>query len=234
MQEQTETAGGAKTLMPVIDLFKKSFDVYLEKVWLLAGTVVFSFLSFLVLFPFAAVIFLISYGPFSTRNFDVNIILIDILLGLIGILLATIFGLWSQSAMYLAVKEDHLEFEKIIGMAWKKIGSLFWIGLLMGLAALGGFILFIIPGIIFSVWFCFSVFVFVSEDLRGTLALKRSKQLVQGYWWPVFWRLLAMGIVGGLIASIEGFGPIINLFIVIPFTLVFEYLLYKDLKRIKD
>lgn len=51
----------------------------------------------------------------------------------------------------------------------------------------GGFLLFIIPGIIFIIWFLSGQYVLVSEDLRGFNALLRSKQLIQGNWWRIFW-----------------------------------------------
>lgn len=222
-----------ETLLPIIDLFKKSFDVYVKKVWLLASTVLFSFLGFFVFLPFAITAFFISYKPFSNSNFDINIILFDILLALLGIFFAIILGLWSQTATLYAVKEGSITFKNLLTMAWPKIGSLFWVALLTALAVLGGFILFVIPGIIFSVWFCFSGFVFVAENLRGASALKKSRDLVKGYWWPVFGRLVVIGIVAGLISSIETFGPIINIFFMVPFATVFEYLLYQDLKRVK-
>lgn len=222
-----------ETLLPTVDLIKKSFDVYLKKIWTLVGLVLFCFTGILALLPFGLIALLISWGPFSQSNFNINIILIDILLALIGIFLAVLFGLWAQVATFFAVKEDGLNFKKALAIAWPKIGPFFWVSLLAGFAVLGGFILFIIPGIIFSIWFCLSVFVFISEDLRGTAALKRSKQLVQGYWWPIFGRLFLIGILISLISSIKFFGPLINIFFMSPFAIVYEYLIYQDLKRIK-
>lgn len=219
--------------MPIIELFKKSFDFYIKKVWTLAGIALFSFLGFLVILPFALTAFIISYSSFSKSNLNISLILIDILLGLIGIFFAILIGLWSQAATYFAVKEDGINFKQSLKTAWPKLGSFFWVSLLAGLAVFGGLILFVIPGIIFGVWFCLSIFVFVSEDLRGTSALKRSKQLIQGYFWPVLGRMLIVGFVVWLISSIKFFGPIINIFFSVPFTIVFQYLLFEDLKRVK-
>jgi len=220
-------------LLPVIELLKKSFDAYLKKAWILIGTMLFSFSGFLAMLPSVVIGFLISYVPFKNSNFDLNIILCDVLLLLAGFFLAIILGLWSQTAMLCAVKEDSADFKKILLMAWPKIGSLFWVSFLAGLVIMGGSILFIIPGIIFSVWFCLSTFVFIAEDLHGTSALKRSKQLVEGYWWPVFGRLAVIGILCMLVSWVRVYGPIINIFFMVPFALVYEYMLYQDLKRVK-
>ena len=58
------------------------------------------------------------------------------------------------------------------------------------LAYLGGFFLFIIPGIIFVVWFSFAFSAVAIDETRALPALRLSKSLVQGRWWAVFWRLL--------------------------------------------
>ena len=223
-----------ETLLPIIDLFKKSFDLYIKKVWTLARIVLFGFLGLLILLPFGLVAFIISYAPFSAGNFSINLILIDILLALIGVFFTIFFGLWTQVATFCAVKENEINFKKALALAWPKMGSFFWISLLTALAIFAGFILLVIPGIIFAVWFCFSIFVFVAEDLRGTAALKKSKQLVRGYFWPVFGRMIVLGIVVSLISWIKFFGPIINIFFTAPFAIVFEYMLFEDLKRVKN
>ena len=56
------------------------------------------------------------------------------------------------------------------------IWQFFWISLLRGWAVLGGLILFIIPGIIFSIWFSLSLYILVAEGLKGTSAIKQNCQ----------------------------------------------------------
>lgn len=219
--------------MPVVDLIKKSFDAYYKKVWTLAGLMLFGFLGLLAFFPLGLTGLAISWGPFSRSDFNAGIILVDILLGLAGLFAAIFFGLWARVALFFSIKEQELDFKNSLSVSWPKMWQFFWVSLLVGLAVLGGFILFVIPGIIFSVWFCLAMFVFVAEGLKGTSALKRSRQLVQGYWWPVFGRLALLGILIMLISSIKFFGPIINIFFTAPFAVAFEYYLYEDLRRVK-
>ena len=73
--------------------------------------------------------------------------------------------------------------------------------------------------------------------VRGMEALKRSKELVAGNWWAVFNRFLALGIILLIIAVVTGWAPLIgslvNLFFIMPFSLIYGYLLYEDLKRVK-
>jgi len=223
----------AKVLLPVVELFKKSFDAYYKKVWTYAGLILFGFIGVLVFLPLVLAGFLISYGPFSNYDFNITIILIDVLLGLIGLFFCILIGLWFRVALFCIVKDQSLGIKESLKVAWRKIASFFWIFILEGLAVLGGLILVIIPGIIFSIWFVFCAFVYIDEGTKGTGALKRSKQLVKGYWWPIFGRVLVIFIVAILLSWIKFFGTIINIFFVAPFTIVFLYTLYQDLKRVK-
>ena len=69
------------------------------------------------------------------------------------------------------------------------------VSILTGLAVFGGFLLLIVPGIIFAMWFAFSLYALLLDDKHGTEALKYSKQLVNGRWWSVFWRIIAPAFV---------------------------------------
>lgn len=62
---------------------------------------------------------------------------------------------------------------------------------LTGLAILGGFIIFIIPGVIFAVWFAFAYYEAVLNNAKGREALKKSRALVTGRFFAVLWRLSA-------------------------------------------
>ena len=66
--------------------------------------------------------------------------------------------------------------------------------LIYAAAVFGGMILFIVPGIIFGVWYSVSVYVLFAEKRYGTNALARSSQYVRFRWLDVFWRII--GIVG--------------------------------------
>lgn len=71
--------------------------------------------------------------------------------------------------------------------------------------ALGGFLLLIIPGIIFAVWFSLAEFVLIAEDLRGMDALLKSREYVKGMWKNVFLRFLFLGVLSFIVATIASF-----------------------------
>jgi len=77
------------------------------------------------------------------------------------------------------------------------------------------FLLFIIPGVIFAVYWSFAVFVVLSRNLSGKQALDYSKRIVQGNWLTVFFLqvagftiqivcLLPAEIIGALTNSFVG------------------------------
>lgn len=89
------------------------------------------------------------------------------------------------------LRGEDFEPRKLAEVALKKIWPVLLVASLTALAALGGFLLLIIPGIIFSIWYAFSYYEVVLGDVRGLEALKKSKELVKGRFWAVLWRLAA-------------------------------------------
>jgi hypothetical protein len=74
-----------------------------------------------------------------------------------------------------------------------------WVSILRGLATLGGFVVFVLPGIWLSISLAFSSFLVLEGNLRGTQALSGSLHLVKGRWWPTFWRMLIANAFFGLL-----------------------------------
>ncbi|PIR44495.1 MAG: hypothetical protein COV10_04550 [Candidatus Vogelbacteria bacterium CG10_big_fil_rev_8_21_14_0_10_51_16] len=55
--------------------------------------------------------------------------------------------------------------------------------------------LFLIPGILATVWFSLAVYVFVVEDKRGMAAFFQSKAYVEGRFWGVLGRMLFVALL---------------------------------------
>jgi len=86
--------------------------------------------------------------------------------------------------------------------AVRRFHSILWVSVLAGLAVVGGFILLIVPGVLFLVRFSFATTVVVVEDQRGRKAMGRSWRLVKGRFWKVLGTLLLAGILSSLVAGI--------------------------------
>lgn len=104
-----------------------------------------------------------------------------------------VFTLWTGIALAHEIKQL-LEGG---GAAWKHLYNttthLIWpsiyTSLLVGLVVLGGSLLFIIPGVIFTVWYAFTNYAVIFDEKRGLSAMRASKSLVVGRWWNMLWRL---------------------------------------------
>ena len=91
-----------------------------------------------------------------------------------------------------------------------KWGTAIGTGFLAGLILLGLTLLLIIPGIIWSLYYTFWIYVVALRSVGGKTALDYSKSLVEGQWWSVFGVFFVLGIIG----------LIVGLVIVFPFNLI--------------
>lgn len=163
-----------------------------------------------------------------------------------------VLGLWTSVSLFYVVNNrgQSIGFKEAMANGWPRIISFFWVSFLVGLISIVGFILVIIPGIIFSVWYVLSEYIFVAENLKGMAALRRSKELVRGFWWKVFWRFVGFGLIvfivmipvmavaeildsSGSMLLGEILGLVINALIA-PLGIVYGFLIYENLKRVKD
>ena len=75
-----------------------------------------------------------------------------------------------------------------------RLGDAFWTSILLSFIVLGGTLLLIIPGIIWSNYYSFTLIIVALRNLKGKAALEASKKLVNGQWWRVFWIYTAIVI----------------------------------------
>jgi len=172
-----------------------------------------------------------------------------IFLAILFVIIIFIIQIWSQIALLYAIKdrEENIGAREAYRRGWRKILSFLWVGLLAGLAVLGGFLLLIVPGIIFAVWFSLTSFVLIAEDIKGVKALRKSKEYVKGRWGGVFWRFLFIGalsiILSQILALVFAFLPssfkvgiiqlITGLFLT-PLVMTYSFLVYSSLKALKN
>lgn len=118
------------------------------------------------------------------------------LVGFISLLLVTkrsIEGV-SQSSVGDTLRESLAYWPRTLGT-----------GIVFGILITLLFLLLIVPGIIFAVYWGFAFAAVVYRNVAGTHALRYSKQMVKGRWWKTFWYFMVIGIVSmalGLIATL--------------------------------
>ena len=206
--------------------------MYKPRIWTMLLLGLINWAATLVVFTVFGVA---GFTTFAVGRNDLSFNLVTGLLFLIGVLLAIIISIWIQVALIYAVKEENVGMgvKNLLMMVRSKMASYYWVVFLHAVIVFVGFILFVIPGIIFSVWFCLSQYALVFEGKKGMQALSRSRQLVKGYWWQVVGRLLLLVLIAMVVSSISKLGFLINSLFTVPFAIIYIYAIYEDLKRVK-
>jgi hypothetical protein len=211
--------------------FKKTWKVLVRIVALVAAPT----------FVLVAMIMGIALSGYTT---------VAIILGLILVMLAVYFFSWAYSAIIYVLSNSHEEHRTTARKAFVHTKARVWVmigvGILISLIVMGGLILLIIPGIIFSVWYGMSRYIVITENLSVIESLKKSRSYVDGYFWPIIIRMLvivALGIgvtvVVEILAAVISFGStiiadVINMLasaVWSLFTVVYGYRVYATLKQ---
>ena len=175
-----------------------------------------------------------------------------LIVALVGVVIGVIINAVLQAAIMRGAAQgsigDPVDIDASYKWGFARFGSVLLISILVGLAVLGGFILLIIPGIIFMVMFAVAIPALVVENLRGTDAMSRSWNLVKGNFWHALGLIIVAGIitavVGGIIGAIGGaisdnwfvawiFQAIAQI-ITAPFAAIVSVLLYLDLRARRE
>ena len=95
------------------------------------------------------------------------------------------------------VKEDgnKINWETVLNKVFSKLPSYIGTNLLATLILFGLSLLFVIPGIIWNLYYIFITQVVFLREIGGKDALDYSKSLVKGRWWKVFWILVVIGLI---------------------------------------
>ena len=186
----------------------------------------------------------------------------QVFLGMIGIIavfniLNLVFTILMPVALISTIEDSEHGHHTDMNKAYNKAFSLglpyLFVLLLSGVIVFGGSIFFLIPGIIVNTYLMFVAFIFLCEGKRGIDALIQSAWYVRGFWIDIFARKITSAVVA-LVAIIlfstiiSGLGAmtgfestvldfLVSLFtfiLVVPFTICFTYVIYKDAKTAKS
>ncbi|HYX80517.1 MAG TPA: hypothetical protein VE976_07905 [Actinomycetota bacterium] len=163
-------------------------------------------------------------------------------------ILSTIIWTVVLGAVTLAAAGTYLGRDLDIAASYRfgfsRFWSIVWVAILMGLAIVAGFILFVIPGFFILTRLAVSVPALIVEDRRGTGALSRSWNLVRGHGWNVFGAIFVALLISTLVSGIltspfsgwlsAGIASAIASVITTPFTALVGIVVYLDLRVRKE
>ena len=238
------------SLSSIQDLVKQSWPIYKSNLKKLIGMILIPLLAFIVL----AVLFglLGVSGWFLFKNVDgTGALIIKILAGLIifsGIIFGVIISIIAQAGLYILIKDskENITIKQAFLRAKKIAGKFFVLNLLIFIFTMLWSLLFIIPGMYMALAYSMAIWIFIYEDISGTAAIKKSKELIKGHWWAVFGRFAGVYLIFYLIIVIpsiflgdSGLGTLwmfitqILSFLAAPFFMIYQCFMYWDLKRVK-
>ena len=179
-----------------------------------------------------------------SRSFGVTILAL-LIAAAIGVIIWAILQAAILRGAAQATIGDPVDVEASYRWGLSRFGSVLLVAVLVGIVVGVGFILLIIPGLIFLVFLSVSEPALIVENRRGTEALKRSWNLVRGHFWHALVVILIAailtGIVQGILAAIGGhnwfvrwiFSAIAQI-LTSPFSALVTVLLYLDLRARKE
>jgi hypothetical protein len=141
---------------------------------------------------------LYTFSGSSGAGSTVALILV-VVLGLLAALL-------SNGATFKVVLDAYLgrstDWRESIAFARHRLLSLLWLGILITVLVVIGFVLLVIPGLWLIVAVSVAVPALMLEGVGGFAAIKRSMQLVDGRWWATLLRLIAALLLYGVLTAL--------------------------------
>lgn len=234
-------------LLHPVELLRDSWNLYCTHLWSLIGY------SAWLLLP-ASAFFLLT---FAHEHWLVSVI--TVLLMIMGIYLALWMTIAIVNTTHRLTQKQEVNPTTISHEALTRLLPLLQTMVLQGLIILGGLVLFIVPGLIFSFWYAFAQLSTILDNKRPLEALAQSKSMVEGRFWSVVWRvasgpiLLAalysamIGSILMLVAYVTGIDmetltgenrpnwimliESVGEVFLIPLLLVYSVMLFQDLKK---
>lgn len=224
---QADADGGKKPvfreLLSVGELFSSTWELFKQR-WLLLIGIFIATAAGAAAAPMLVALLAqgLGRGSFS------NMVLLFMLLGL-AVIVSFIVICWGLAAAVSAAVDERLDFKNAFAKAKNSWLAMAWISALYSFIVGGATLLFLIPGILTSIWFFAGVYLVVDDDTRGMDALLKSKAMVDGRFWPVLGRLLLIWLLGMVLGMIPVIGTFFSL-LMIPFNLLYSVQLYRNLR----
>lgn len=119
------------------------------------------------------------------------LIALAIIIGLLIFLALAALTTWAQLAFFHAVaySSEKIGVRESFKRAWSKILPFIWLYFLESFLVFGGLFPFLVPGIIFFIWFLPSIYIFILEGERGMNTLLKSREYVRRRWRSVVWSM---------------------------------------------
>lgn len=174
-------------------LAKEAWEIYKKRVFTIAGIAVVQFLlSFAILLVgviLGVILFFVLGGKPTTPIFVIGGVLLFI------VLVAEFYlSLWFLPAYSITYRDWQKPsgIVEIIKASRAYMRATLLTGIISGLLVLGAVFAFVVPAIVFRMWFMFWIFVVIIDKRQGLSALHTSREYVRGRFWQVVGRVIVV------------------------------------------
>lgn len=234
-------------MTPVFNLIGTAFEAYFKKENLVYFLKIVLAQILIVLGFVVPIVFIISifggFASFFIGSLEESLLPFLAILSPITVLFmvgVAIVSSWLSATVLVAVYQ--VAHQKLIGVGetlsagWKLVWKYLGVSIISGMVVFLGLVFFVIPGIVFGIWFSFSLYLMIDKKTSVIDSLEQSKALVSGFFWSVLGRYIVFGILAFAIVLFLSFIPFIGSLLsafFAPFYTLLGYLLYEDLKKAK-
>lgn len=164
-----------------LQLLLQSYHLYREQ-----GAFYLGYAAWMLL-PIAALLTLSLFPIASGETVFILALFLSVFEGLLTLYI-TIFLFLATDKRLGHTEASHPE---LLQHARTLIKPVILVAVLQCLVVLGGFLLLVIPGIIFLIWFAFAQIAVILDHQKGFNALSFSREIVNGRFWSVLWFLVS-------------------------------------------
>lgn len=133
---------------------------------------------------------------------QISLGIIGIIAFIISVVIAVYYSVRLKAASFLLVKNNYSSPLENFKQSKKYFWSFLGVSFLLLIVIFAWGLLFLIPALIFGIYYSFASYVLIMEDKRAFSSMERSYDLVKGYWWPVFGRMILLMSAALLISLI--------------------------------
>jgi len=214
-------------LSPIRELFARSWDIYTKRFATLISLYLLTIASL-----FLPLVVFLGIGALFARLLPASRDIFIAAGGIAGLLTGLAVAFLAYSGFVCGVADERLGTKGALVQGWRMYASFAWLYTILAFIIGGGWLLFIIPGILFSVWFLFPPFILAMENVRGMDALLKSREYARGHTPGLLGRLFLVWLASFLLRLIPYAGPLLSI-LAAPFVMVYSNELYRELREIK-
>ncbi len=219
-------------------LLGETIDVWKSLFWKIMAL-------YAIFFGIACGLAILSVVTLAVISRDMALVGFIIFILLFAVSIASGFMINISEIYLIKNRQNDIGVRDALGYGWNRALGYFGTIFLAGLISFLGYVCFIVPGILFSIWFSLAPMIAADQGIYGLEALKTSRRYMKNNIGGVLLWTFLFGVLASLVGFILSaigiipflgalFGTMVQFFVIVPISLCFPYLLYERIRDIKE